>query len=194
MDILRREIAPIPSEVWKQLDETVADIARRTLAARRIATFEGPRGWNHVAVTLGTVTPRKTREGQAVVAMPDVVLLAEIRAAFSMPWSAVEAVERGAPALDATAAEAAAREVAHAEDRLAFHGRLKAATAASRATAVLMLVLPPVVLAFYLFRDGDYLDKLTATFWGRATLGAAIALQILGTFFVRRILKNSQRA
>ena len=79
-------------------------------------------------------------------------------------------------------------------DRLAFFGRLKVATAASRATAVLMLVLPPIVLGFYLFRDGDYLDKLTATFWGRATLIGAIVLQLIGTFFVRRILKNSQRA
>jgi uncharacterized linocin/CFP29 family protein len=122
MDLLRRELAPLSSEVWKQLDEAVSGMARRTLAARRVATFEGPRGWNHVAVALGTVTPRPTREGKAVVSMPDVVLLAEIRAAFSLPWAIIEAIDRGAPALDASAAEAAAREVAHAEDRLAFYG------------------------------------------------------------------------
>jgi uncharacterized linocin/CFP29 family protein len=122
MDILRRSSAPLSGEVWKQIDEAVVGMARRTMAARRVATFEGPRGWNHVAVALGTETARTTREGRAAVAMPDVVLLAEIRAAFSIPWATVEAVDRGAPALDATAAEGAAREVALAEDRLAFYG------------------------------------------------------------------------
>jgi uncharacterized linocin/CFP29 family protein len=122
MDMLRRELAPLTGDVWKQLDEAVVGMARRTLAARRVATFEGPRGWNHVAVAMGTVTARATDEGRAVVAMPDVVLLAEIRAGFTLPWATIEAVDRGAPALDASAAEAAAREVAHAEDRLAFYG------------------------------------------------------------------------
>jgi uncharacterized linocin/CFP29 family protein len=122
MDILRREIAPLSGEVLKQIDEAVAGMARRTMAARTVATFEGPRGWNQVAVALGTVTPHKTREGQAVVSLPDVVLLAEIRAAFTVTWGTIEAVERGAPALDATGAEIAAREVALAEDRLAFYG------------------------------------------------------------------------
>jgi uncharacterized linocin/CFP29 family protein len=122
MDILRREIAPLSAKVWKALDEAVEVVARRTLAARRIATFQGPRGWNHVAEPLGTVTPRKTRDGQAAVSLPDVVLLAEIRVPFTVAWAAVEAFERGAPALDAAAAEAASREVALAEDRLAFYG------------------------------------------------------------------------
>jgi uncharacterized linocin/CFP29 family protein len=122
VDMLRRSMAPLSDEVWKQLDEAVVGMARRTMAARRVATFEGPRGWNHVAVALGTVTADQTAEGQAAVAMPDVVLLAEIRAGFSLPWATIEAVDRGAPALDAAAAEAAAREVALAEDRLAFYG------------------------------------------------------------------------
>ncbi len=122
MDVLRRDIAPLSGEIWKQIDEAVTGMARRTMAARRVATFGEPRGWNQVAVALGTVTPHKTREGHAAVSLPDVVLLAEIRAAFTEPWATIEAVERGAPALDATAAEAAAREVALAEDRLAFYG------------------------------------------------------------------------
>jgi uncharacterized linocin/CFP29 family protein len=122
MDILRRGIAPLSTEIWKQIDEAVTGMARRTMAARRVATFESPRGWDQVAVALGTVTPHKTREGHAVVSLPDVALLAEIRAAFTEPWATIEAVERGAPALDATAAEAAAREVALAEDRLVFYG------------------------------------------------------------------------
>jgi uncharacterized linocin/CFP29 family protein len=45
-----------------------------------------------------------------------------VRVDFSLPWTSIEVFERGAPVLDTAAAEAAAREVALAEDRLAFYG------------------------------------------------------------------------
>ena len=92
------------------------------LAARRVATFDGPHGWDHVAARLGTMTPCGGAPGRAVVCMPNVVLLSEIRAEFSLPWSSIEVFERGAPVLDTDAAEAAARETALAEDRLVFYG------------------------------------------------------------------------
>jgi uncharacterized linocin/CFP29 family protein len=122
MDILRRAHAPLSDEAWKAIDEAVTAMARRTLAARRIATFDGPRGFGYVAVPVGTATPRPTRDGQAQVSGPDVVLLHEIRASFRLDWAVLDALERGAPALEADAAEDAAREIAHAEDRLAFYG------------------------------------------------------------------------
>jgi uncharacterized linocin/CFP29 family protein len=56
------------------------------------------------------------------VSVPDVVMLHEIRAPFTLGWAVLDALERGAPALEADPAEDAAREVAHAEDRLAFYG------------------------------------------------------------------------
>lgn len=122
MDILRRNAAPLTPRAFQALDEAVAQVARHTLTGRRVADFDGPRGWEHQATRLGTMKPCATREGQAVVCVPDVALLAEIRADFTMPWSALELFERGAPALDTTPAESAAREVALAEDRLVLYG------------------------------------------------------------------------
>jgi uncharacterized linocin/CFP29 family protein len=121
-DYLRRHTAPIPDRVWSALDDAVAQAARHVLAARRIATFDGPHGWDHVAARTGSMTPCGAPEGRAVVCVPDVVLLCEIRVDFSVPWSSIEVYERGAPVLDTGPAEAAAREVALAEDRLAFYG------------------------------------------------------------------------
>ena len=57
MDYLRRGAAPLSARVWQALDEAVAQAARHVLAARRVATFDGPRGWEHVAVRLGSMTP-----------------------------------------------------------------------------------------------------------------------------------------
>jgi uncharacterized linocin/CFP29 family protein len=122
MDYLRRQAAPISDEVWKALDDAVVQAARHVLAARRIATFDGPHGWEHVATRLGTSTPCRSAEGEAVVCVPDVVLLLEVRVDFSLPWASIEVFERGAPVLDTGPAETAARELALAEDRIAFHG------------------------------------------------------------------------
>ena len=123
MDTLRRDAAPLSARVWKEVDRAVGQAARHVLTARRIATFDGPHGWDQlVASRLGTMTPCQTREGKATVCRPEVVLLSEIRAEFSLPWTAIEVFERGAPSLDTKAAEDAAREVALAEDRLAFYG------------------------------------------------------------------------
>jgi tight adherence protein B len=74
--------------------------------------------------------------------------------------------------------------------RIQFQGRLKAATAASRATALLMLVVPPAVLAFFIFRDPEYLTNLMRSAWGfRVTLTAA-AMQVIGSLWVLRILTH----
>jgi uncharacterized linocin/CFP29 family protein len=121
-DYLRRHTAPVSDRVWSSLDEAVAGAARHVLAARRVATFDGPHGWDHVAARTGSMTPCGAPEGRAVVCVPEVVLLCEIRVDFSLPWSSIEVFERGAPVLDTGPAEAAAREVALAEDRLAFYG------------------------------------------------------------------------
>lgn len=78
-------------------------------------------------------------------------------------------------------------------DRLLFLGRLRAATAASRATAILMIVLPPAVLAFFTLRDPNYFTELMRSTWGRNATLTACVLEIVGVIWVLRILRNSQR-
>ncbi|HET6425982.1 MAG TPA: type II secretion system F family protein [Planctomycetaceae bacterium] len=78
-------------------------------------------------------------------------------------------------------------------DRLQYLGRLRAATAASRATAILMVLIPPAVLTFFLFRDPAYFSKLFSSAWGRNATLMAIALEIIGALWVFRILQDSQR-
>ena len=78
-------------------------------------------------------------------------------------------------------------------DRLHFVARQRAATIASRMGAILMVVIPIMVMSFYLFRDPNYLNSLTASFWGRLSLWTAIAFQIIGCGLVFRILSRSAR-
>ncbi len=78
-------------------------------------------------------------------------------------------------------------------DRLQFFGRLRAATAASRATSLLMIGLPPAILTFFVFRDPDYFARLMSSVWGRAITVTAVLLQLVGSVWVLRILRNSRR-
>ena len=45
MDTLRRDAAPLSERVWKEIDEAVAHAAKHVFTARRVATFDGPHGW-----------------------------------------------------------------------------------------------------------------------------------------------------
>lgn len=78
-------------------------------------------------------------------------------------------------------------------DRIQFQGRLKAATAASRATAVLMIVLPPAIIGFFVFRDPEYLTVLFNSPWGFRSTLVALFLEGVGAVWVLRILKSSQK-
>ncbi len=78
-------------------------------------------------------------------------------------------------------------------DRLMFVGRVRSATIGSRATAVLMLVLPVFVVVFFTVRDPNYLSDLLSTSWGVRITVLAVLLQVVGSFWVWRILVNTTR-
>jgi uncharacterized linocin/CFP29 family protein len=121
---LRRERAPLSEKAWKAVDDAVVMAARHVLAGRRVADLDGPHGWDYVGVRLGTMRggqPTPSRPGVTYY-VPDVALLTELRAHFTLPWTNVEAFERGGPALETENVEAAAREVALAEDDYVFGG------------------------------------------------------------------------
>jgi tight adherence protein B len=79
-------------------------------------------------------------------------------------------------------------------ERALFVGRLKAATAASKGTAILMLVLPVAIVAFFMWRDPHYITNLVESPWGFRATAVAVVLQGIGSCFVLRILARSQKA
>lgn len=79
-------------------------------------------------------------------------------------------------------------------DRIMFLARLRAATAASRAASILMVGLPPAIVAFFVWRDPNYFRDLFNSPWGRTMTIVAIVLQIIGASIVMRILKTTARS
>lgn len=78
-------------------------------------------------------------------------------------------------------------------DRIQFQGRLAAATSASRAVALMMITLPPAILAFFIFRDPGYLQNLMDSSWASRMTVLAIILQIIGSLWVMRVLASSKQ-
>jgi uncharacterized linocin/CFP29 family protein len=114
----------LSEKVWKEVDSLASAMFKQTVVARRIADFDGPRGWNHVATQLGTFKSVRMpkHSGKVGFEVPDVLLLTELRATFSIPWAAIEIFERVGPNLESKSIEDAAREMALAEDALVFYG------------------------------------------------------------------------
>src|SRR5215467_12616251 len=110
MEWLRRNAAPLSEKVWKEIDDIALSMFKQTVVARRIADFDGPRGWNHVATQLGTFKPAEgtKRFGQVRLSVPDITLLTELRADFSLAWADIDIFERVGPTLESKSIEDAA--------------------------------------------------------------------------------------
>src|SRR5262245_32426029 len=111
MEWLRRSAPSLSDRVWNAIDEIAASMFKQTVVARRIADFEGPKGWGYVATQLGTFRPTGGKASSAKVrlSVPEVMLLTELRAEFSLPWTAIDIFERVGPPLESDQIEDAAR-------------------------------------------------------------------------------------
>ena len=128
MEWLRRDAAPLSQKTWNEIDDIAGSMFKQTVVARRIADFDGPRGWDHVAAQLGTFKPAKPAKssGKVQFSVPDVMLLTELRANFAVSWSDIDIFERVGPRLESKSIEDAARDMALAEDALVLYGSASA--------------------------------------------------------------------
>lgn len=124
MNNLHRELAPISSAAWEEIEEEATRSFKRNSAARRIVDVNGPLGLELAAVTTGRRKPvdapvagieASTRTSQSIV---------ELKVPFTVGRQAVDDVDRGAQDSDWDPVIDAARTLAQAEDRAVFEGYL----------------------------------------------------------------------
>jgi len=127
MDLLKRELAPVPSEAWEQIDEEARRVLKLHLAGRKVVDFSGPHGWKYGAVNTGRLTHSKTSEVKDVsYATREVRRLVELRTPFTMAIADLDDAARGAGDIETAAVIAAAERIARAEDSAIFHGHREA--------------------------------------------------------------------
>jgi uncharacterized linocin/CFP29 family protein len=123
MNHLLRELAPISTAGWQEIEKEAARTLKTTLAARRLVDFVGPQGWTASAVGTGRSDGIASPTDNKVRArLRQVLPMVELRVPFEMSLADLDDVERGAKDADTDAVIAAARAIAIAEDRAIFHG------------------------------------------------------------------------
>jgi len=123
MDLLKRELAPITAEAWKQIDDEARRVLKLHLAGRRLVDFSGPHGWELGAVNTGRLKRIETAPVEQVGhAIRDVRPLVELRSSIELGTLELDYAARGATDLELDAVIATAERSARAEDSAIFHG------------------------------------------------------------------------
>jgi uncharacterized linocin/CFP29 family protein len=122
MNLLKRELAPITPEAWKQIDDEARRVLALHLAARKVVDFAGPLGWTAGAVNTGRLSQVEAPAGGVAASVRVVQPLVELRAPFELPIGELDDASRGADDLDLGPLIEAAKRIARAEDHAVFNG------------------------------------------------------------------------
>jgi len=197
MNHLLRELAPVSSAGWHEIEAEATRTLKTTLAARRLVDFSGPKGWALSAVDTGRSEAMEACEAPAQngveARLRRVLPMVELRVPFAMSRSELDAIDRGARDPDTSPIIDAARKIAMAENHAIFHGYRAAGIVglceAQTEAAALLSDAPqayPVAVATALNRlrdagvDGPYavaLSKRCYTDLTEATVGGYPVLE-----------------
>lgn len=123
MDLLKRDLAPVLPEVWKEIDREATRVLQLNLAGRQLVDFDGPHGWQVAAINTGRlILLEKEPEPGVRVALREVQPLIELRVPFQLPIMELDTFPRGNRGVDLAPVIAAAEAIARAEDRAIFTG------------------------------------------------------------------------
>lgn len=122
MNNLHRDLAPISSGAWSQIEDEGSRTLKRYLAARRVVDMKGPGGFELPAVGTGHLRQIAPLSDGVQAAQREVNALVELRVPFELKRQAIDDVERGAMDSDWSPLKDAARKIAFAEDQAVFEG------------------------------------------------------------------------
>lgn len=122
MNNLHRELAPISSAAWAEIEQEARRSFVGRVVGRKVVDVEGPHGVDFSSVGTGHVGPA----GQIVPGVRtlrrQVRPVIELRVPFTVTRAAVDDVDRGSGDSDWQPVKDAANLIATAEDRVVFHG------------------------------------------------------------------------
>jgi uncharacterized linocin/CFP29 family protein len=123
MNDLRRELAPVTDEAWKEIEDEAKRTLKTHLAARKLVDFVGPLGWQASAVNVGRTKPLNDGLDRGVEFRRRLVQpLIELRSVFVLAREELDNISRGAADPDLQPVIDAAKNLALAEDRIVFYG------------------------------------------------------------------------
>jgi uncharacterized linocin/CFP29 family protein len=123
MDILKRELAPIPAEAWIEIDQQATRTLKAMLSARQVVDLSGPMGTDFAGVPEGRLDYIEKRANDVLtIGIHKVHHLVETRVPFQLDIAEMDNVVRGAKDVDLANLEDAARKIALFEEQVIYHG------------------------------------------------------------------------
>jgi uncharacterized linocin/CFP29 family protein len=135
MNNLYRELAPISTAAWGEIEEEARRTFTRHLAGRRVVDVLGPDGTGLSSVGTGHLRDVEPPAPGVQARVRQIQPLVELRIPFTVSRAAVDDVERGAKDSDWQPVKDAARQMAVAEDRAIFEGYRGAGIAGIRGSS-----------------------------------------------------------
>ncbi len=121
VDILNRNLAPIPVEAWEFLDEEAREVLENRLGARKVVDVVGPHGLDKSAINTG-----RREDLTGVFKQRKSLSLVEVEIPITMPRAEIEAFARGAEDADSEPVREAAEKAAKIENEAVFQGHAEA--------------------------------------------------------------------
>ncbi|MEQ3307645.1 family 1 encapsulin nanocompartment shell protein [Fusobacterium varium] len=122
MDFLKRELAPITANGWKEIEERAAAVLSKELSARKFIRVTGPLGRDVTSVTTGRMDV-KTKD-DIKYGVYKVQPLIESRICFPLSRWELDNIERGAKDVDYTSLDDGVRKAAKFEEEAIEDGQV----------------------------------------------------------------------
>lgn len=123
MNILKREIAPIPQEGWSEIDEQAAMVLKTHLSARKVVHVKGPFGWDYTVVPEGRLSLLEEEKKERVRSgLYNVKPLLEARVGFRLDRWELDNLVRGARDIDLDPLDEAVKKIALFEENAVYNG------------------------------------------------------------------------
>lgn len=119
---LHRELAPVSSAAWAEIEEEAVRTFKRNIAGRRIVDMPEARGSRFSSLTTGHLNSTGDVLEGVRTSSREVIPVLELKVPFSVTRAAVDDVLRGSVDSDWQPVKDAATAIATAEDTVVFHG------------------------------------------------------------------------
>lgn len=135
MNNLYRDLAPVTTEAWTEIETEATRTFKRNIAGRRVVDVAEPAGPTAAAVGTGHLVGVSGPADGVQAHLRDSRPLVRLRVPFTLSRKAIDSVERGAQDADWDPVKDAAQKLAFAEDRAVFEGYPAASIPGIRNTA-----------------------------------------------------------
>jgi uncharacterized linocin/CFP29 family protein len=120
MDIFKKELAPLSSEGWEEIENRAREILLSQLSARKVVRVQGPKGIDYTSLSEGRL--QLCDDGEVKAGIYRVKPLVEARVQFSLNRWEVDNLARGAKDIDFSNLDKALANLAAFEEKALYNG------------------------------------------------------------------------